>query len=220
MVLAGCTQTKSLVNSKDLSVAAESERVVLMSPDIEISAMTAGGTQEPNAAWTHSAKKNVVKALHRYFAQGNNKLDRYQRPDVPDEQRRHDQLLKLHEAVGATILVHQYVSGFELPSKDGRFDWTLGKGAHVLRNGHDADYALFIFFRDSHATAGRVAATVVAAALGVGLEEPRQVGFASLVDLHSGNLVWFNRLVSSTGDLRTPGPASRAVEALLSNLPL
>ena len=46
-----------------------------------------------------------------------------------------------------------------------------------------------------------------------------QVGYASLVDLHTGRVVWFNRLSRMSGDLREPAPARETVEALLKDFP-
>jgi hypothetical protein len=61
---------------------------------------------------------------------------------------------------------------------------------------------------------------VAAAILGIGLQGGMQLGFASLVDLQTGQIVWFNRLMSEVGDLRTPEAAQNAIEELLANLPL
>ncbi len=90
----------------------------------------------------------------------------------------------------------------------------------MLRDEFGADYALFVFMRDSYASAGRVAVIAVAALLGVGMQGGVQLGFASLVDLRTGEVMWFNRLVSGVGDLRTPEPARQAIESLLTDVPL
>jgi hypothetical protein len=74
---------------------------------------------------------------------------------------------------------------------------------------------MFIFVRDSYATAGRQAAIVVAALLGVGLQGGTQVGFASVVDLKTGDIVWFNRLLRAQGDMRTPEHAAETMRALV-----
>jgi hypothetical protein len=95
-------------------------------------------------------------------------------------------------------------------------DWSLGDGASVLREDSDAQYALF---RDSFASGGRVAAMVGAAVLGVALPGGRQVGFASLVDLRNGDIIWFNRLFDAAGDLRSAEPATKAVKRLLDSMP-
>jgi hypothetical protein len=44
-----------------------------------------------------------------------------------------------------------------------------------------------------------------------------QVGFASVVDLKTGDIVWFNRLIRPQGDLRTPAAAAETVKALVSD---
>jgi hypothetical protein len=46
------------------------------------------------------------------------------------------------------------------------------------------------------------------------------VGYASLVDLDSGDILWFNVLFSEVGDLRDAGSAAETTEDLLDQLPL
>jgi len=96
----------------------------------------------------------------------------------------------------------------------------LGSGVGLLRQESGADYALFVFMRDSYSSGGRKALMVGLALLGIGVSGGTQVGFASLVDLKTGNIVWFNRLISNIGDLRTPEPAHDAVKQLLHGQPL
>jgi len=61
---------------------------------------------------------------------------------------------------------------------------------------------------------------MTAAILGVGVPGGRQISFASLVDLDTGDIVWFNFLVSGTGDLRDPNSARDSVDSLLAGFPL
>jgi hypothetical protein len=44
------------------------------------------------------------------------------------------------------------------------------------------------------------------------------MAFASLVDLRNGKVIWFNTLVSSVGDMRTPEGAEKMVTTLLENM--
>jgi hypothetical protein len=89
-----------------------------------------------------------------------------------------------------------------------------------LQREFGADYALFVYLRDSYSSEGRKAMMIGLALLGIGVSGGTQVGFASLVDLRTGDIVWFNRLISTVGDLRTLAPAHDAVEELLSGQPL
>ena len=82
-----------------------------------------------------------------------------------------------------------------------------------------ADYALFTWVRDSYASSERKAALVAMALLGVGLAGGVQIGYASLIDLRTGQVMWFNNLARATGDLREEKPALETVEALLRNFP-
>ena len=61
---------------------------------------------------------------------------------------------------------------------------------------------------------------VAAALAGIALQGGMQVGFASLVDLETGDVIWVNRLISQAGDLRTVEPARKAVDELLAGFPL
>ncbi|MBI2161378.1 MAG: hypothetical protein HYU25_13560 [Candidatus Rokubacteria bacterium] len=219
-LVGGCAQTATTVRTEKWQRIASAARVVLMPPDIELSELSAGGVVELKAEWTERAKGHVLAALRAEIDRRNAHLGPYRAPaDNPAREHAHNQLLKLHDQVGRAILVHHYGVA-KLPNKDGKFDWTLGEGAGVLAEDQAADYALFVFLRDSYASAGRKAAIVGAALLGVAMPGGTQWGFASLVDLKSGDLVWFNRLVDPQGDLREPAPAGEAVKKLLADLPL
>jgi hypothetical protein len=60
---------------------------------------------------------------------------------------------------------------------------------------------------------------VAMALLGVGLAGGTQIGYASLVDLKTGQVVWFNNLLRGTGDLREEKSALETVEVLLKGFP-
>ena len=107
----------------------------------------------------------------------------------------------------------------KLPSKDGRFDWSLGPGVAEFAEEYDADYGLFTFYRDEQASGGRVAFFVLAAAAGVAVPLGAEYGFASLVDLRTGDVVWFNVVNAGSGELRDPEGAVTAVNALFKDIP-
>lgn len=219
VLLAGCAQT-SVLARPGLGKPAAPARVLVMPADIELSELTAGGLLEPRADWTERARLHVREALRAELEARQAAVLEYERPAEQAEQSADDRLVKLHDAVGGAITLHKYVPALHLPTKEGKFDWSLGAGAKRLRDRTGADYALFVVLRDSYASPGRVALIVGAALLGVGIPGGQQVGFASLVDLASGDIVWFNRLIDPAGDLRQADPARRAVRNLLADLPL
>lgn len=220
VLIAGCAQTTVLLKADAPKRPPGQLHIVLMPADIELSELTAGGSIEPKAEWTRQAVAHVTAALRGELDAKNARLIPYRAPtDDQAEQQAETQILKLHEAVGAAIIIHKLTPYRELPTKD-KFDWALGDSVKRLRQRHDTEYALFVLFRDSYASAGRVMLMFGAALLGVGIPGGNQVGFASLVDLRSGDIVWFNRLMDPAGDLRTPEGAQRAVKSLLKELPL
>ena len=220
LIASGCAQTKSFVHESAEARPSGTARVLLLEPDIELSELTAGGLLVPNAAWTDAGRRHVDTALKELMAESNAEIVHYEPLDDLTAEHPQAQLIKLHGAVGLTILFHQYNQAFALPTKKDKFDWTLGPAVQVLRQEYDADYALFVYLRDSFATSGRVALIIVGAIFGVGVPGGVQVGFASLVDLETGDIVWFNRLVSEVGDLRERDSARDATENLLDDLPL
>jgi hypothetical protein len=184
--------------------------------------LTAGGLEEPKADWTETAKANVGKKLDEILQKRGDKLIPYQPMEKdPNQVHTQEQTLKLHEVVGQTVLIHKYIPMYNLPTKEGLFDWGLGESVKALKENTAADYALFVYLRDSYTSSGRAVLMVASAILlGVVPQGGMQLGFASLVDLQTGQLVWFNRLVSGVGDLRTPEAAEKAIEELLANCPL
>jgi hypothetical protein len=202
-------------------------KVLLMPPDIECSELTATGLLEPRADWTTDAKRNVQEALDELFAMRRTDLVTYEAAKLSPEQRRQvDRIMKLNDAVSASISTSD-----ALPTKRNRFEWSLGAGVRRLKEDFGADYALFIVIRDSYASTGRkammaldVLASLAAAISGgtpvVAVEGGRQLGIASLVDLETGDVVWFNRLHSETGDIRSREPAVDAMQDLMTGCPV
>ncbi len=217
--LSACVQVPGTVRIDPAAQSLRGAKVLIMQPDVEVSELTVGGLLEPNAAWTAAAERNIDRALERVLAeQGANWVhlnpngNLIRTPAV-------SQLVKLHGAVGASILVHDYAGGVPLLNKNGKFDWTLGKDAAILGKAYKADYALFVFFRDSFSSDARVALNVLTALVGAGVRGGQQLGFASLVDLRTGKIVWFNIMARGTGDLREAEAAVDASQVLLAELP-
>ena len=105
-----------------------------------------------------------------------------------------------------------------LRSKKGGFDWTLGNSVTTLRNWYNAGYALFIHMRDSLASAGRAVAILAAAILRAGLQGGQQIGFASRVDIKTGEVSWFNLHRAGSADLRQEDSAQDAIKSLMKEL--
>lgn len=219
LLLAACAQTRHhrADGVTEQAALGQGARVLLVEPDIELSELLGSGVQQPRADWTQAARAHVDEALRTALEQRGARLSNYHPPQDAELAARQRQAILLHEAVGASILLHRHF-GLPLPHKGKAFDWTLGPGVRTLAAG--ARYALFVFVRDSYASGGRKAMMAVGLLLGVGVSLGQQVGFASLVDLQDGRVVWFNLLNAQTGDLRDAEGARASVAKLLDGVPL
>lgn len=215
-----CT-TRNFTAADNLRRDGAQPRIIVMPPDVELSELSAAGVAELNALWTGQGRTNLAAAVGEHLRVHKAAFVDYKPPaeDSPEYQV-FDQLQKLHGAVGAAIRSYHFVEAARLPTKNGKFDWSLGPAATRLGAFGDADYALFLHVRDSYSSPGRVAVQVVVGALfGVAVQGGIQTGHASLVDLKTGQVVWYNFLHRDSGDLRAAGPAKESVAMLLDNLP-
>ncbi len=192
----------------------DSARIALMPLDVELFSISAGGVPEPQAQWTGEAMEHLRASLRQREAIMGSTLIEVDRHDAAAATLNH-----LHGAVASAIALHHYTPAYELPTKHKQLDWHIGADTAPLREKTGADYALFLYIRDSYATTERKTAIIIGALLGVGMGGGIQVGYASLVDLRSGQLVWFNRMVRATGDLREAGPAEETINVLLDRFP-
>ncbi|MCC2608153.1 hypothetical protein [Planctobacterium marinum] len=218
LIMAGCASTTNYNSVENLNSSENANpRLIIMPIDVELSILGATGVTEVQAEWTADARGFLEQEITDHLAANNSDATLFNN-DVQDIDSVQAQPEKLHEAVGYSILVHE-VGAVKLPTRPKNGTWTLGEKASVLKEKTGADYALFVFMRDSYASAGRKAMQVFGALVGVGIPGGTQLGFSSLVDLNTGDIVWFNRLISSSGDLREQDSARETVANLLDSIP-
>lgn len=193
-------------------------KVAIMPTDIELFSISGGGVHEPKADWTEAASRYFRAALiEKKQALG---LDAMEVTEKDADE--FADINALHGAIARAINLHHF-GPLSLPTKDGKLDWSLGEVVREVKKTTGADYALFSWVRDSYASAERVAAMIAVAVLTLGRAVPgggAQVGYASLVDLSTGQVVWFNRLQRGSGDLREADKAAETLNALLDQFPV
>ena len=75
--------------------------------------------------------------------------------------------------------------------------------------------------RDSYTSGGQAALRVIGLLLlGGDIGGGQQVGVTTLVDLRTGQVVWFNFLAKQTGDLRDEKGATATAQSMLKGFPL
>ena len=230
--LAACVQTKQYADV-EFTPPQGNYKLLVMRPDVSVGSVTTGGMVEPRADWTETSRANLIAALKAQQAtRGGNVVIMERRDSLPGiEPETVAELERLHYAVGQSIALHRY-NGRYLPTKRGKgLDWTLGEDAVRLGQRTGMDYALFLYAEDSFASTGRVALQVLGVAgCVVGFCAPNiggggQFAYASLVDLRTGEVVWFNVLQAGTqiaginmGDIRKPEGAAQMVDRLLDRM--
>jgi hypothetical protein len=221
--LAGCTTTRQQTSAGFVPPAG-SYKLIVMRPDIAVSLLTVGGQLEQREDWTLAARDNVLASLRSQQAKrGGATQVALTLAEAGSDDATVIELNKLHEVVGQSVLLHKFSPGLALPSKKNVFDWTLGELAIQYGSQSGYDYALFFYARDSFSSSGRAALQAVGflgCMVGVCVIPGGgfQQAFASLVDLKTGNVVWFNFLRSSVGDIRTAEGADLLVAKLLDSM--
>jgi hypothetical protein len=222
-VLQGCTTTRE-ATQPDYAAPAPPYSLVVLPPEVIVGQVNAMGRVEPRDSWTAASRDNLVAAFKlRPVPSGTRVTVLAGMDQAGADQELLAKLAPIFDAVGHTVLDH--VSGRGLPTKPaGRLDWSLGPLAVEYGRRTGFDYALFLHAEDSFVGNSRVAvqAVTMAATCVVGVclvpGGGAQIAFASLVDLRSGELVWFKRLLSDDGDIRTPEGAAQMLERLLDDL--
>ena len=217
----GCTTTREF-STTEYKPPSGDYRMVIMQPDISVGMLTMGGVVEPREDWTDQAREHILAALIEQQASRGGLTNVAARlEDAGDDVAALNDLTALHNAVGGAIITHKYFAGPNaLPTKENKFDWTLGDSAVRFGEGSEYDYALFLHVENSFSSGGRKTLQVagwLSCAVGVcvGVAGGQQVAFASLVDLKTGRVSWFNTLVSGVGDIREADGAKDMVERLL-----
>jgi hypothetical protein len=190
-------------------------KLVIIPADMELYSISAGGVVEPRADWTEQAQKNLGAALMRDTRRLGTNISSITQAQMEEL----SEVAALHRAVAGAISIHHF-GNLKLPTKGERLDWSLGAEAVApLKARTGADYALFSYLRDTYASSERKMAMLGMALIGAYMPGGEQRGYASLVDLNTGRVVWFSGLDRSWGDLRDGGKAAETVDALLKGFP-
>jgi hypothetical protein len=231
MATSACVETRQFADLQFTPPRGDYKLLVLR-PDVMVNELTAGGMSQPRADWTQQAASNIIAALRaQQGARGGKMLVAERRGSVPGVNAETiAEIERLNYVDDQSIVLHKYY-GISLPTKRNRgLDYTLGEAAVDLGRKTGFDYMLFLHAEDNRASTGRTALQVIGiAGCIIGFCAPsggaNQLAYASLVDLKSGDVVWFNVVQTGSqlpgvtfGDIRTPQGAALMVERLLGRM--
>ena len=216
IIISSC-QNYSRTAIDKLSGNASTIKIVVLKPDVKLYEVDAMGDRIIKADWTNQAKKNVEIAM-REFLKNENLNVNFLETELNEEQ---SQYLKLQKKVSDVIVGHVVVPEQKIPSKDIEgLDWTLGPKFSQSFQNIDADYVLILNIRDYFSTGGRILAQTLLVLLGGTYIPLIQQGYGTLIDVRTGDLVWFDfAQAESFGDTRNEKGAKDAIEKILKKLP-
>lgn len=141
---------------------------------------------------------------------------------IDAEARVADYAALYREVVDAILAYRDDKGGDDLPAKHGAFAFTLGPGTQELGEVSGANYGLFVLTDDAFASdssegsgRGRMGCILGLCAAAHG----HHAAYASLVELETGNVVWFNVERGSKADVREEAGARQLIRALLARMP-
>lgn len=195
-------------------------RILLFRPKIRVGGQSTAGMFEPNADWTQAARENLAMALAAAKGGLGSPVVEMGEP-VGEQARQLAAYQALFDVVAQSVIEYQFFPGNRLPTKKrkGQFEWTLGPGVAALAKGSGAEYGLFLLTDDAYGSTGRKVLQVFAAMARVPVTSGVHKGYAGLVDLHTGDLLWLNADRQMGGDVRTGEGAQKRMRELLAHFP-
>lgn len=226
-----CTSSFGLAHAQErtavrqgFSLPANSGKTILLfRPTIRVGAQSTGGMFEPNADWTAQGREHMGVSLRQLQDRLGNRVIEASEPNG-EQALFLAEHMALFASVSTSVINYQFFVGNRLPTKkrDNRneiFEWTLGPQVAQLPGAADADYGLFIYTEDQYGSTGRKVLQAFAMLGGVGVQSGVHSGYAGLVDLKTGELLWLNADGQMGGDVRTPEGAEKRMRQLLEEFP-
>lgn len=213
-------QEKGAVREGFSADSLRGQKILLFRPSIWVGSQSTGGMDEPNADWTAQGRELVAAELKRRQGEFDNEL--IAEPELVGADA---EVLSSHRAlfnsVAHSVVTYQFFKGNRLPTRKNKaFDWTLGEGTKRISELTGARYGLFVSTHDAYGSFGRKAFQILAGGLlGAGVKSGVHKGYAGLVDLQTGNLVWLNADEAMGGDVRNAEGMQKRVGQLLEDFP-
>lgn len=213
-------QEKGAVREGFSAETLRGQKILLFRPSVWVGEQSTGGMAEPNADWTAQSRNLLADELRRRQADFSNEV--LPEPELLGEDATSLTAHRaLFQSVAGSVLEYQFFKGNRLPTRKNKpFDWTLGQGTRRIADLTGARYGLFVDTHDEYGSFGRKMFQVLAAGVaGVGVSSGVHSGYAGLVDLHTGQLVWLNADGKMGGDVRDVEGMRKRVAQLLEDFP-
>ena len=227
IAVAGCATGQTSVH-REITAASQRglpKKVLLLPVEIRVHEVSAGGVVEKVDAWSDTASGNAVRYV-RHVAVGRGAFELVESPALsPEDKAQLDQHIALYEVVAGSAYLSRASSIGVWKERAGNFDYTLGPGLEPLAEHTGIDAAMIVIGSDYISTAGRKAAMVmgvlVGALAGVPIVPQGGISFVSVgvVDMRTGNLLWFGTDQSSATDFRNERGLHQMLDRMFQTYP-
>lgn len=222
----GCAPVTYRTNSKFDGYFNEKKKVAVVDPDMKIFRFTAGGVDQYQDDWSIRAnefmKEELIRELDTFDTIEFVHIDKNLLNDV--NKGFIDQQKAVYFMVAYSVAAHLYEPATLFKHKKVNFDYTLGSELADFKHIEDVEAILFINGRNYIWTAGRSSLALLSGAVtlftGVYIPVPagKEMLTASLVDVESGDILWFNYL-AMPGDMRKHKTDRRLIKKLFRDFP-
>jgi hypothetical protein len=223
---------------KDFAFETEAKpQVLVVRPDIFVGSHDSEGREVVVPDWLEASHTNLQAALLRHPS-ANDVEYRFADWNGPDSKPLSAGLWEELGALNSDLLVKTPQGTFPIPPGE---DWqqvikSVERGYHeytlaqrwrdeVTAAEGEADFALFVHMRDAYSTSGAMLARLLGGMANVindgvnTAQGPPHYGFAILVDMRDGRVIWYYNDGAFGGDLRKDKPADKRVRQLLKRFP-
>jgi hypothetical protein len=200
-------------------------KILLLPAEVRVHEISTGGVVEQVDAWSTTASGHA-DAFVRALAAEKGAFELVESPALsPQQEAVLDQHIALYDQVAGSAYIARASMFPAWRERAKTFDYTLGPGLKPLADKTGIEAAMIISGSDYISSAGRKAAmvmgTIVAAALGVVVVPQGGTSFISVgvVDLRTGDLLWFGTDQSQATDLRNESDLKKMLDGLFQTYP-
>ena len=206
---------------------AEARRVVVLQPEFRVFVQSAGGMREIEPGWTEQAQNALALAVERHLRHDPRfAVAAPVEPATAEEASLLREHVELFKVIASNSSMMIRFGGKAWQEKKLQYDYTLGDGLALYGDRSNADYAFMIGGAQVKQTGGSVFMQLaLAGTLGVVMPGGGTYLMLALVDMRTGDIVWFNSLEGgevfgmSGSDLRKEGTADEIVGRLFDPFP-
>jgi hypothetical protein len=227
IAIAGCATSHTTAVHQTLSgehARALPHRLLLLPAEVRVHEVSAGGVVEKVDAWSESASKTATAHIREIGAARGYELTESP-PLSPQDREVLQQHVALYSLVAGSAFFAQHSQAAAWRERGKTFDYSLGPGLKDLAEHTGLDAAVITVGTDYISSSGRraamLASVLVGIATGVVIVPPAGVAFMSvgLVDLRTGDLLWFDTQQSQNIDLREEKDVKRAIDVIFETQP-